>query len=463
MRVLLHVLLLCWVLLLSLAGLSNWLFLPAAPASAQAAAAATTPPDMVFYVAKGGPHACGRDCDQWIVADGVFDARAAQRLRQLLWSLAGRKLPVFFNSPGGNTSSALELGRVLRSEGLVAGLGRTIPAGCDRNKLYDEACKGLKRDGVAADLDDTAGQCHSACVYALAGAAVRLVPPGARLGIHTAAVRPRVPAETTVVAAAKADADRRIDFYLQEMGMDRALFAAANAIPHQSLRFLQRYEIVRYGLDKRQFGETGWHYVEKPGPAISKAYFVRTGQQQLAGPLGLPYRNAFVQMNCSDADLMLLTVGIEMARDEEGISSHPLTIAVNGAPVENGWRPAFPVRSDATRYDLRTTTVTVDRMAEVDDDGSIEIFAPIPKSGPQSTIKLTMDGFSEAYARLRKTCDAARSVNAGCPLAGTPPRCVTDPQPEPTARSRPEPTMRSQPEPTMRSRPEPTTRSQPNR
>jgi hypothetical protein len=134
---------------------------------------------------------------------------------------------------------------------------------------------------------------------------------------------------------------------------------------------------------------------------------------------------------------MLLTVGIEMARDEEGISSHPLTIAVNGAPVENGWRPALPVRSDSTRFDLRTTTVTVDRMAEVDDGGSIEIFAPIPKNGPQSTVKLTMDGFSESFARLRKTCDAARSVNASCPLAGAPPQCVTDPQPPQTTRSQP--------------------------
>jgi hypothetical protein len=437
MRFLLRGFLLCRVLLLSLASLSNWLFLAAAPASAQTTLASTTPPDMVFYVAKGGPHACGHDCDQWIVADGVFDTRAAQRLRLLLWKLAGRKLPVFFNSPGGNTSGALELGRLLRSERLVAGIGRTTPDGCDRNKLYDEACKALKRDGVAAELDDTTAQCHSACVYALAGAAVRLVPPGARLGIHTAAVRPRVPVEAIVIAEAKAQADRRIDVYLQEMGMDRALFAAANAIPNQSLRFLQRYEIIRFGLDRRQFGETSWHYVERPRPAITKAYFVRTGHQQLAGPQGIPYRNAFLRMSCGDANLMPLTVGIEMARDEEGIGSRSLTIAVNGAPVENGWRPEFPIRSDPTRFDLRTTNVMADRMAEVDDGGSIEILAPFPKGGPQSTVRLTMDGFSEAYARLRKTCDAARSVNASCPLAGAPPHCVTDPPPNQTAQPQP--------------------------
>jgi hypothetical protein len=431
--------------LLSLAGLSNRLSLAAAPASAQTTAAAMTPPDMVFYVASGGPHACGHDCDQWIVADGVIDARAAWRLRQLLWSLAGRKLPVFFNSPGGNTTGALELGRLLRGERLVAGIGRTIPEGCDRNKFYDEACKALKRDGIAAELDDTAAQCHSACVYALAGAAVRLIPPGARLGIHTAAVRPRVPVEAIVIAEAKAQADRRIDVYLQEMGMDRALFAAANAIPNQSLRFLQRYEIVRFGLDRRQFAETGWHYVDKPRPTISKAYFVQTGHQQLAGPRGIPYRNAFLRMNCGDANLMPLTVGIEMARDEEGVGSHPITIAVNGTPVETGWRPEFPLRSDPTRFDLRTTNVTVDRMAEVNDGASIEIVAPFLKGGPQSTVRLTMEGFSAAYARLRKSCDAARSANASCPPAGAPPHCMTDPPPKETAQPQPNQTAAPQP------------------
>jgi hypothetical protein len=392
----------------SLAGLSGWLSVAAAQAVAQtpAAPASALPPDMVFYVAKGGPNACGHGCDQWIVADGMFDAAAGQNLRQLLQKLAGMKLPVFFNSPGGYTLAALEVGRLLRTGNLVAGVGRTIPAGCDRDKLYDNACKALKRDGVTADLDETAVMCHSACVYALAGAAVRQVPPGARLGIHAAEIRPSIPVPAVIIAAAKEKADQRIDDYLHEMGIDPALFAAANAVPHQSLRFLQRDELVRFGLDTRAFGETGWHYVEKPRPAILKIYFERTGGLQPAGSGELLYRNAFLRMNCRDAKSMSLTIGVQMAANEMGFRARRFAIAVNGARIEYARTAQTLISSGPNRYNLRTTSVAVDLMTKVDDGGSIEILASIPKSAP-SALTLTMDGFSHSYRKLRKACDAA--------------------------------------------------------
>jgi hypothetical protein len=396
------------------AGLSRWLCLTAAQAVAEAPAPAV-PPDMVFYVAKGGPNACGHGCSQWIVADGVFDAAAGQNLRQLLHRLGGTKLPVFFNSPGGNTPGAIEVGRLLRSENLVAGVGRTTPAGCSRDKLYDNACKPLKRDGVAADLDETAATCHSACVYALAGAAVREVPPGARLGIHASEIRPRIPVPAIIIAAAKERADRRIDDYLHDMGMDPALFAAANAIPHQSLHFLQREELVRYGLDTRAFGETGWHYIEKPRPAMLKAYFVQTGGPHPAGSRELPYRTGFLRLNCGDARFMPLTMGVEMAANESGFRARPFALAVNGVRIEHRWTAQTLIPSDVNRYDLRATRVAADVMTGVDDGGSIDVLAPIPKSGAPS-LKLSMDGFSDAYRKLRRACDAAtavRSTNAG--------------------------------------------------
>jgi hypothetical protein len=396
------------LLLPSLAGLSCWLSLAAVQAVAQTAAAPApaVPPDMVFYVAKGSPNACGHGCDQWIVADGAFDAAAGQNLRQLLQRLAGVKVPVFFNSPGGNTLGALEVGRLLRTENLVAGVGRTTPAGCDRDKLYDNACKILKRDGVTADLDETATMCHSACVYALAGAAVRQVPPGARLGIHAAEIRPSIPVPAVIIAAAKENADQRIDDYLQEMGIDPALFAAANAVPHQSLRFLQRDELVRFGLDTRPFGETGWHYVEKPRPSMLKIYFARTGGLQSAESDELLYRNAFLRMNCGDAKSMPLTIGIQTTANETRFRARRFAIAVNGVRIEYGKMQTL-ISSGPNRYNLRTAKVTFDFMTKVDDGGSIDILALTPKDSAPSALRLTMDGFSDAYGKLRHACDAA--------------------------------------------------------
>jgi hypothetical protein len=426
--------------LCSLANFPCWFFAAAVYATTEPAKAvppAAPPPAIVFYIARGGPNSCGHSCDQWIAADGTIDEGAAQRLRQLLRKLAGRKLPVFLHSPGGNASAAMEVGRMLRREKLAASVGRTAPDGCDRDKLYDDACRALKRDGVTAELNDTITMCNSACVYVLAGAFERLVPPAAGLGIHSGRLQPRTPVSAAIIAAARKQAEQRIDAYLSEMGIDRALLTEANAIPNQSVRFLRRDEIVRFGIDRREFGETGWHFAGDPRPTITKAYFIRSGNK------GFPYRTAFLRMDCGTAKFVPLMVGIEMAGDETGAGPGPFVITVNRARVENSWSPGFLVREPA-RFDLRTTSLTSDMMAGVDDGGSIEISTTNPNIGEQSTVRLTMDGFSGAYATLRKACDAAQSVNAGCPGGGTTLQCLTFPSsglilpsPNPTIRLSP--------------------------
>jgi hypothetical protein len=117
---------------------------------------------MIFFVAKGEPNACGPGCSEWIAAEGAIDSDAPKRLRTFLTSLADRKLPIFFHSPGGLRPAALEIGRLLRGREMTAGVSRTI-----ETELHNIA------------------RCHSACVYALIGAKVRQVPPGARIGVHT--------------------------------------------------------------------------------------------------------------------------------------------------------------------------------------------------------------------------------------------------------------------------------------
>jgi hypothetical protein len=239
-----------------------------------------------------------------------------------------------------------------------------------------------------------------------------------------------------IIAAATKQTNQRIDAYLREMGVGRALLTEANAIPHQSVRFLRREEVVRLGIDRRDFGETAWHFTDKPRPTLLKAYFIRSGNQ------GFPYRTAFLRMDCGAGKLIPLTVGIELAEDETGTGPSPFVVTVNGARVESGWSPEFSVREP--RFYIRITNVTADMMVGVDDGGSIEIYTPNPNIGAQSTIKLTMDGFSGAYATMRKTCGAAQSANAGCPGGGTPPQCLTFPWPGLILPS-PEPTTRLSP------------------
>ena len=72
-------------------------------------------PPIDFFVARGGPNACGPGCDSWIAAEGYIDADAAPHLRRLLEKFGSRKLPIYFNSMGGDLAQALTIGRMLRA------------------------------------------------------------------------------------------------------------------------------------------------------------------------------------------------------------------------------------------------------------------------------------------------------------------------------------------------------------
>ena len=82
-------------------------------------------PEMSFYIARGDTDACGSGCSEWIVGDGRFVFGTTDKFRAVLRKAGSRKLPVFFNSPGGEVRAATALGRLLRQRGMTAGVGRT--------------------------------------------------------------------------------------------------------------------------------------------------------------------------------------------------------------------------------------------------------------------------------------------------------------------------------------------------
>ena len=87
--------------------------------------------EMMFFLAKGEPGACGPGCSEWIAAEGTFDRAAGIRFKAFLRGLGKKKLPIFFHSPGGVGPAGTEMGRALRERRMTAGVGRTIPAPCD--------------------------------------------------------------------------------------------------------------------------------------------------------------------------------------------------------------------------------------------------------------------------------------------------------------------------------------------
>jgi hypothetical protein len=376
-----------------------------APDAAKAAAMAP----INFFLARGEADACGPGCNEWIAAEGKIDAGAAARLRRLLAKLGHRRPPIYFHSPGGAITGSLELGRLIREQKLAVSVAHTIPLSCDRHKSFEKSCEAQKRSGqeLEAEFDPLAAMCNSACVYTVAGGAVRLIPPGVPLAIHDVGFDPDAPPPRALRAEAKRQAHAHIQEYLRDMGMDDALYKAAAAVPFESKRFLDRDELVQFGIDRRDFAETGWQFVDKPALAVAKRFFVRTEGDQVR------YIDGAVTLVCGSAQ----TVGLVVAR-QHGASEAPgtgprlLSISVKGQQYQ------LPIEVPTTDVEMRGTVLPASTFDAIDDDAMLAVSAT--GLAPVGTVALSMHGFSIAYAKLQKSCDEPTRNATAVTLPGKP-------------------------------------------
>ena len=305
---------------------------PAAPETKSA----SLPPPIVFFVAKGDANACGVGCSEWIAAEGTVDAGADERLRALLKKLGGRNLPVFFHSPGGSVPNGLAIGRLLRQRGLTAGVGWTVPAGCDPKQQREPACDKLKRSGreLVAVLDTGHTMCNSSCVYALVGAAVREVGAGIHLGVHSSSISftlkridadghvTRMPTQVapTVERKALEGGYEKISAYLREMGISQGLLTAARQVEYSHLNFLTRDQLVAFGIDRRNTVEGMWWFVDQgSGPSAIKVI-----EENRAGA----FHKDILRLSCRSPTTLRLQYGRELGA---GAPSAPVRLRVTSS------------------------------------------------------------------------------------------------------------------------------------
>jgi hypothetical protein len=260
---------------------------------------------MVFFVAKGAPNSCGEGCDTWIAAEGPFDSEAGKRLRAFLSEPGRPMLPLFFQSPGGSVSQALEIGRILRQYKMRAGVGRTIPVGCDPHGKHEEMCERIKRSGrmLSAQLRFTAANCVSACVYALLGAESREVAPDADLGVHSSvAFRVRDNGEVYEPAPGQLDRLNAVTrSYVAEMGIEPGLLDVTFDTRSENMRYLTRSEIVSFKIDSRRVIESRWALAPSgPVPAAIKSIF------EVRDHGSLEDRWSYLRLTCGQSDSMKL-------------------------------------------------------------------------------------------------------------------------------------------------------------
>ncbi len=150
---------------------------------------------------------------RWLIyLDGPIDPGAAARLEHLIDSEGISRAVVYLNSPGGSLVTAMQLGRALRAHG------------------FDTRVGARTADAVRA----TAGTCHSACPFSLAGGVQRSVEAGSTIGLHRAENRVTVSDEN----AFQRVVDTQVAEYLAEMGLHAEVARLMSAIPHDQIRDL---------------------------------------------------------------------------------------------------------------------------------------------------------------------------------------------------------------------------------
>jgi hypothetical protein len=370
---------------------------------------------MVFYHAHGSNDACGPGCSEWIAAEGKIDSGSASRLQHLLVQLNGARLPIFFHSPGGRVTASMELGRLIRARQLTVTVGHTIPFGCARGASAEKSCDSKTSGGqqIEAELDPLTSMCNSACVYAMLGGTVRLIPPWVALGIHDVGVDPAFHRQlsTQAIEAAEVIAKARLHSYVHLMGIDDRLLDEAFAVPNSSVERLSRDDAARFGLDRREFGESVWRFIDKPTPTIRKDFFVRTRNEQPR------YIDALVQLSCGNGSgaVYVLTFGRKLLQSDPSAvpAQPPIDIHLSDKPFRL-------FRRQDPKFYIRATTLASTALYGIADVATIVLpgteFAR--EEGRAGDITLDMDGFSAAYSKLQQACAQVAHAIPAVPLPG---------------------------------------------
>lgn len=133
-------------------------------------------PTMKFVRVVSAAPNCGQNCPEWISAEGQIDVGIAQVFARFIAGLGGRRLPILISSPGGSTSDAMAMGRLIRAQHLIVAVGHSVLSPCSG---------GAANCSLTPGAPATIGSyCQSACTLVLAGGVERYASGLSPIGVH---------------------------------------------------------------------------------------------------------------------------------------------------------------------------------------------------------------------------------------------------------------------------------------
>jgi hypothetical protein len=234
---------------------------------------------MNFALVHNGD--CTQTCVQWISAEGAITRDTARRFKTFLKRLKGQKLPVVFQSPGGDVVAALAIGRMIRSAGLETAVGRTQLNGCPM--LVPRCPEKIVESGWSqGEVHSGGAYCFSACPLAFMGGKVRAAAANARIGLHQVTINgyrgPEQAAKRDLNAiSTRSDPalKQMLSSYFGDMGVSsQDVFAMMGLATPYGFYWVQSAEALKSGIITKVFA-----YADDPGYIISG-----TGMAHAAAP-----------------------------------------------------------------------------------------------------------------------------------------------------------------------------------
>jgi hypothetical protein len=160
---------------------------------------------------------------------------------------------VRFNSPGGNLGAGIELGQILRANGVSTEVGS--------DEADPEAAGGT---WVVPATKRVPGICASACAYAFMGGIDRQIEPGSKIGLHRFYEENALLAPTAkLFTGADLDEAQKIAaalvFYSIQMGVDPLVISVAAEAGPDDVRWVEAAEGADLKLAYKPHGWKPWH------------------------------------------------------------------------------------------------------------------------------------------------------------------------------------------------------------
>ncbi len=197
----------------------------------------------------------------YIYANGEIDKDAPQRLAE---EIALRHIPVrsflYLNSPGGNLSAGMRLGRLIRTYGF------TTYIGIKSSESIDQAGRAIAK-ALGSEFDEDPGYfrhlamsetkpgiCMSACALTFLGGSFRFLPNGSEYGVHRFySTQPdALDSDTTQIISAS------VLQYIRDMGVDQQLFTDMTTASRDDINIMPLPRLIALRVVNNGKGATVW-------------------------------------------------------------------------------------------------------------------------------------------------------------------------------------------------------------